>query len=87
MREQSIRIRSYTERRERERNIYISFNDSDSDSGYRRGDSYVSVSHLERAEEEVKEELDVAQGALGVLIGDKGKNHLMDPQQWNQRQC
>ena len=45
------------------------------------------MSHLERAEEEVKEELDIAQGALGMLISDKGENHFMDSQQWNQCQC
>lgn len=45
------------------------------------------VPHLEGAEEEVKEELDIAQRALGMLIGDKGENHLVDSQQRDERQC
>lgn len=43
--------------------------------------------HLERAQEEVEEELDVAQCALGVLVCDEGEDHLVDAQQWDQRQC
>lgn len=43
--------------------------------------------HLEGAQEEVEEELDIAQGALGMLIRDKSEDHLMDAQQRDQRQC
>lgn len=43
--------------------------------------------HLEGAQEEVKEELDIAQGALGMLVRDKSEDHLMDAQQRDQRQC
>lgn len=46
-----------------------------------------SWAHLKGAQEKVKEELDVAQGALGMLICDEGKDHLVDAQQWDQRQC
>lgn len=42
--------------------------------------------HLEGAEEEVEEELDVAQRALGVLIRDESEDHLVDAQQRDQRQ-
>lgn len=42
--------------------------------------------HLEGAQEEVEEELDVAQCALGVLICDEGEDHLMDAQQRDERQ-
>lgn len=46
-----------------------------------------SWAHLEGAQEEVEEELDVAQGALGMLVRDEGEDHLVDAQQWDQRQC
>lgn len=42
--------------------------------------------HLEGAQEEVEEELDVAQGALGVLVCDEGEDHLVDAQQGDQGQ-
>lgn len=42
--------------------------------------------HLEGTEEQVKKELGGAQGALGVLISHKGKDHLVDPQQRDEGQ-
>lgn len=42
--------------------------------------------HLEGTEEEVKKELGGAEGALGVLVSHKGKDHLMDPQQRDEGQ-
>lgn len=43
--------------------------------------------HLEGTEEQVEKELGGAQGALGMLIGHEGKDHLMDPQQGDEGQC
>lgn len=42
--------------------------------------------HLERTEEEVKKELGGTEGALGVLVSHKGKDHLMDPQERDEGQ-
>lgn len=42
--------------------------------------------HLEGAEEEVEEELDEAQGAVGLLVRHKGEHHFVDPQQGDEGQ-